>query len=174
MLTVVVVGSGAPVVTASSVKLNMLSSSVLFFSVFVPLMIALPVAPYVLTSAAVPSPLPGIVPVRSVAGVVCVQPSGIASVTVYSVPAGSPMIFTVSPSLMVIVASPFASKVTVSDVVPALVVRSALKMPATATLFFVALIITVNAFTSPVLSPTSTVLVISRSPALNEFSTLMV
>ena len=53
MLTVVVVGSGAPVVTASSVKLNMPSPSVLFFSVFFPLMIALPAASYVFSSVAI-------------------------------------------------------------------------------------------------------------------------
>ena len=131
-----------------------------------PLITVVPVAPYVLTSAAVPSPLPGIVPVRSVAGVVCVQPSGIASVTVYSVPAGSPMIFTVSPPLMVIVASPFASKVTVSDVVPALVVRSALKMPVTAILFFFTVTLTVNSLS---LSPSVTLLVIFRFPRISLF-----
>ena len=93
------VGSGAPVVTASSVKLNMPSPSVLFFSVFFPLMIALPAASYVFTNsiatgyvtsvASVPSPLSVTFTFTVKERVSYVMPSfgfgsGTTSVTLYS------------------------------------------------------------------------------------------
>ena len=149
-------------------KLNSPSFSVRPFSSFIPLITVLPVASYTLTSSAFTSLFSGMVPVRSSSAVICVQPVGTVSVTVYSVPAGSPMIFTLSPSLIVMVATP-SLNVTVSDVTFAPSVLSALKSPFRATLFFVALIVTSNVLTSPVLSPTFTVLVITRSPRFSVF-----